>query len=163
MLIIRSATINDVGILRQMIYELAEYENRSEQVQTTEADISRDGFSNEPEFQVLIAEWCGQTAGFALFVNHYSTWTGAGFYLEDLFVRGEFRRRGIGKALISAIARLAAQKNRAFLRWVVLDWNQPAITLYRKLGADFLDEWRTVSIAGKSLKKLMQPSSNTCM
>ena len=76
-----------------------------------------------------------------------------GYCLEDLFVRSEYRRRGIGKALTSAVARLTAQHSRAFLRWVVLDWNQPAITLYRKLGADFLDEWQALSIAGESLKK----------
>jgi len=154
MLNIRSATIDDVPELRQLIWELAEYESKAELVRTTEADISRDGFGPHPEFRALIAEWRGETAGFALFFNHYSTWTGAGLYLEDLFVRSDFRRKGIGQALISAVARVATQENRTFLRWLVLEWNQPAISMYGKLGADFLDEWRTVSIADDNLKKL---------
>jgi GNAT superfamily N-acetyltransferase len=162
MLLIRNATVNDVPVLRRMICELAEYAKKSEQVRTTEMDIARDGFGRQPEFRALIAEWGGEAAGFAVFLNHYSTWSGAGLYLEDLFVRHELRRKGIGKTLISEVARVAAQENRVFLRWVVLDWNQPAISLYKKLGADFLDKWRTVVLAGESLRKLTQPTPVAC-
>jgi hypothetical protein len=83
MLRIRTATIGDVSVIRELISELAEYEKCPERVRTTEADISRDGFGTRSEFRVLIAEWQGVTAGFALFFNHYSTWRGAGLYLEE--------------------------------------------------------------------------------
>lgn len=159
MLTIRTAKRSDVPVLRQMIWELAEYANKSEQVRTTESDIARDGFGAQPEFRALLAEWCGEAAGFAIFLNHYSTWTGAGLYLEDLFVRRELRRKGIGKALVSAVACVAVEEKRIFLRWVVLDWNEPAISFYEKLGADLVDEWRTAVLAGESLKKLTQPLS----
>ena len=154
MLTIRTATVDDVPVIRELISELAEYEKRPEQVRTTEADISRDGFGKQPEFRALIAELGDTAAGFALFFGHYSTWRGAGLYLEDLFVRPELRGRGIGKALVAGVARVAEEENRLFIRWAVLDWNQSAIAMYGKLGADFLDEWRTDVLAGESLKKL---------
>jgi len=156
MLTVRTARVDDVPVIRELISELAEYEKRLEEVLTTEAVISRDGFGKHPEFSALIAEWGGTTAGFALFFGHYSTWRGAGLYLEDLFVRPEHRGRGVGKALLAGVARVAKEQNRLFIRWVVLDWNQPAIAMYEKLGAEFLDEWRTALLAGESLKKLSE-------
>jgi GNAT superfamily N-acetyltransferase len=149
-------------VIRGFISELAEYEKQPEQVQTTEADICRDGFGAQPEFRALIAEWHGVPAGFAIFFSHYSTWRGRGLYLEDLFVRPEFRRRGIGKALISALAALKLREKRLFSRWTVLDRNQSATRMYGKSGADFLDEWRTVLLTGKSLKKLAEHLPITC-
>lgn len=162
MLIIRIATAGDVPVLRQMICDFADYANKSKQLRTTESDISRDGFGAHPEFRALIAEWYGEIAGCAVFLNHYSTWTGPGLYLEDLFVRQELRRKGIGKALVSAVARVAAEESRTFLRWVVLDWNEPAISLYRKLGADFVNEWRTALLAGESFRRLMEQAPMIC-
>jgi GNAT superfamily N-acetyltransferase len=156
MLIVRTAVVDDARAIRELVSELARYEGRLEQVRTTEADISRAGFGKQPDFRALIAEWGGRTAGFALFFSHYSTWRGIGFYLEDLFVRPEFRGKGIGKALLAGVARQAEQENRMFIRWAVLDWNQPAIAIYGKLGADFLDEWRTVLLSGVSLNKLSE-------
>jgi GNAT superfamily N-acetyltransferase len=156
MLTVRTAKVEDVPVIRELISELAEYEKRLDEVLTTEAVISRDGFGKHPEFSALIAEWGGTTAGFALFFGHYSTWRGAGLYLEDLFVRPEHRGRGVGKALLAGVARVAKEQNRLFIRWVVLDWNQPAIAMYEKLGAEFLDEWRTALLAGESLKKLSE-------
>lgn len=156
MLIVRMATVGDVPLIRQLIAELADYEGQSEQLTTTEADISRDGFGRRPEFRALIAEWQGVPAGFAIFCSHYSTWRGAGLYLDDLFVRSEFRRRGIGTALLARVAGVAEQEKRFFIRWAVLGWNQPAIELYAKLGADFMDEWQTVLVAGGGLKKLAE-------
>jgi GNAT superfamily N-acetyltransferase len=157
MLNIRAANIDDTSVIKKLISDLADYEKQSEQVRTTEGDILRDGFGEEPEFRVLIAEWQGAPAGFALFFNHYSTWRGAGFYLEDLFVCPELRGRGIGKALLAEVARAAEQEGRTFIRWAVLNWNQPAIAMYTRLGAEFLDEWRTALVAGEGLKKLTEP------
>ena len=154
MLKIRLASVEDAALIRQLISELAEYEKRSAEVRTTELDIVRDGFGKRPEFRALIADWDSTTAGFVLFFNHYSTWRGTGLYLEDLFVRPDLRGRGIGTALLRGLARTASLEKRTFIRWAVLGWNEPAIRLYEKIGVDFLDEWRTVLLADKSLKQL---------
>jgi GNAT superfamily N-acetyltransferase len=155
MLTIRPATIADAALIKTLITELAEYESEPDQVRITAVDIARDGFGAEPQFRVLVAEWSSQPVGFALFFHYYSTWRGAGLYLEDLFVRPEFRRRGIGTSLLAGVARAAEGENRTFVRWTVLDWNACAVGMYRALGADFLDEWRTVLLAGEGLKNLV--------
>lgn len=159
MLTIRAATIADAALLRRLIWELADYEKEPDQVRTTEADIARDGFGANPQFHALIAEWHGQPAGFALFFSYYSTWQGAGLYLEDLFVRTDFRGNGIGKALLAGVARAAEQENRIFIRWEVLNWNQPAIEFYTAMGAEFLDDWRSVFLTGDGLRKLAERAS----
>jgi GNAT superfamily N-acetyltransferase len=159
MLTIRAATIADAALIRQLIWELAEFEKEPDKVRTTEADIARDGFGANPEFRVLVAEWNGQPAGFALFFGYYSTWRGAGLYLEDLFVRAEFRGHGIGTALFARVARLAEKEHRKFIKWAVLGWNQPAIRMYTALGGEFLDGWRDVFLAGDNLRKLAEKDS----
>ncbi len=162
MLRIRTAAVEDVPVIRELISELALYEQCPDEARTTQADIMRDGFGREPEFRVLLAEWQGAIAGFALFLNHYSTWRGAGLYLEDLFVRPEFRGQGVGKALVASVAHIAERERRGFIRWTVLDWKQPAIALYGKLGANFLDEWRTVLLADEGLKRLIKDLPVVC-
>ena len=159
MLTIRPATIADAALISRMIRELAEFEKGAEHVRTTAADIARDGFGAEPKFRALIAEWQGDPAAFALFFGYYSTWRGPGFYLEDLFVRPEFRGRGIGKALLADVARIAVEEKRVFMRWEVLDWNRPAIEMYTALGADFLDDWRSVLLPEGNLRRLAQKVS----
>src|ERR1700730_8567043 len=159
MLTIRAATVADAALLRRLIWELADFEKEPDQVRTTEADIARDGFGANTQFRAVIAEWLGQPAGYALFFSFYSTWRGAGLFLEDLFVRPDFRRRGVGKALLSSVARVAEQEKGAFIRWEVLNWNQPAIALYQALGAEFFDDWRTVLLAGDGLRKLAEKAS----
>jgi GNAT superfamily N-acetyltransferase len=159
MLTIRAATLADATLIGRLISELADFEKKADQVRTTPADIARDGFGANPRFRALIAEWRGQPAGFALFFSYYSTWRGSGLYLEDLFVRPDFRGRGIGKALLARVAGEAEQDNSAFLRWTVLNWNQSAIAMYKALGADFLDDWRSVLLAGDGLRKLMRKDS----
>lgn len=159
MLTIRATTIADAALIRQLIWELADFEKEPQAVQTTEADIARDGFGANPEFRALIAEWDGQTAGLALFFRCYSTWRGAGLYLEDLFIRPEFRGRGIGTALFARVARAAQQENRQFIKWAVLDWNQRAIEMYTTLGGEFLDGWREVLLTEDSLRRLAERDS----
>jgi diamine N-acetyltransferase len=159
MLTIRAATVADALLIRILISELADYENEANQVRTTAADIAHDGFGANPQFRALIAEWNDQPAGFAVFFSYYSTWRGAGLYLEDLFVRPDFRGRGIGKALVVGVARAAKQEKRGFVRWAVLNWNEPAIEMYKALGADFIDGWRSVLLAGASLRKLAERDS----
>jgi len=159
MLTIRDATIDDAALLRRMIGELADFEKELDQVLITETDIARNGFGANPQFRALIAEWHGQPAGYALFFDYYSSWHGAGFYLEDLFVRSDFRGRGIGTALLVRVAQTAEQESRMFIRWEVLHWNQPAIEMYKALGADFLDEWRSAFLTGDSLRKLAEKDS----
>jgi GNAT superfamily N-acetyltransferase len=155
MLSIRPATVNDASLLRDLVFELAEYEREREQVVMTEADLARDGFGTHPKFRALIAEWNGQSAGYALFFGFYSTWEGRpGLFLEDLFVRQDFRGKGIGKALLATVAAIAQRENCYGLRWEVLDWNQPAIDFYKNLGAVFLDRWKSALLTGDALERV---------
>jgi GNAT superfamily N-acetyltransferase len=156
MLLIRPANIDDCGLLRTMIRELAEFERLLEFVTIREEDLARDGFGENPRFRALIAEWDGQAAGYAIFFGYYSTWAGAALYLEDLFVREKFRSRGIGKALLAAVARIAVEQDCYGMHWEVLDWNQKAIELYQALGAEFPDQWRRVMLSGEALQKLAE-------
>ena len=152
MLSIRATTVNDVGLLKALIYELAEYERERQFVMITEADLVRDGFGPAPKFRALIAEWDGQAAGYALFFGFYSTWEGRpGLFLEDLFVRQAFRGKGIGRALLAKVAGIARHENCYGVRWEVLDWNEPAIDFYKRLGASFLDQWKSVLLTGEAL------------
>jgi GNAT superfamily N-acetyltransferase len=104
---------------------------------------------------VLIAEWDRGAAGFALYFYHYSTWLGrAGIFLEDLFVKPELRGKGIGKALLMELAKIAAKNGYYGVKWEVLDWNQPAIDFYEKLGAEIRRGWLTVRVTGEAYRKL---------
>jgi GNAT superfamily N-acetyltransferase len=154
MLTIRAARAPDVVLLRTMIRELAEFERQLDWVTITVSDLLRDGFGPYPKFRSLIAEWDGQAAAYALFYGYYSTWAGTGLYLEDLFVREPFRGKGMGKALLAAVARIARDENCCALRWEVLDWNTRAMDLYKGLGAEFRQEWRSVLLTGEALQRL---------
>ncbi len=158
MLHIRSAIIDDVALLRTMIRELAEFEHQLELVTITEEELGRDGFGEKPRFRALIAEWDGQAAGYALMFGYYSTWVGRGLFLEDLFVREPFRGRGIGTALLAAVARIAVEEDCYGIHWEVLDWNEKAIDLYKALGAEFRDQWRPVLLTGEALMRLAKKS-----
>jgi GNAT superfamily N-acetyltransferase len=155
-MLIRPASIDDVTLLRTLIRELAEFERELHLCLIEEQDLARDGFGPDPKFRALIAEWEGQPAGYALFFGYYSTWAGAGLYLEDLFVRSPFRGKGIGMALLAAVASIALQENRCAMRWEVLDWNQKAIELYKSLGAEFRDEWKPVLLTDDALRRLAE-------
>jgi GNAT superfamily N-acetyltransferase len=159
MVLIRSANIDDCGLLRTMIRELAEFECLLEFVTIREEDLARDGFGENPRFRALIAEWDGHAAGYAVFFGYYSTWAGRALYLEDLFVREKFRGKGIGKALLAAVAHIAVEEGCYGMHWEVLDWNQKAIELYKALGAEFPDQWRRVMLSGEELRKLAESGS----
>jgi len=159
MLTIRPATKADVGLILRFIRELADYERGSQAVKATEADLEKDGFCAEPKFRVVIAEWESKPAGFALFFYNYSTWEGRpGLYLEDLFVRPEFRQKGIGKSLLIHVAQIAVRENCARFQWQVLDWNTPSIQFYELLGARLMKEWLTMRVEGRALRRLAEES-----
>jgi len=155
MLTIRPATPADVPLILEFIRELAEYERDPQAAVATQADLLRDGFGPEPKFRVDIAEWSGEPAGFAFYFWNYSTWQGRpGLYLEDLFVRPRFRGKGIGKALLAHLARVAIKNNCGRLVWQVLDWNTPAIDFYESLGAMVMKEWLTMRVTDEALVRL---------
>jgi GNAT superfamily N-acetyltransferase len=155
MLFIRPATSKDAALIVQFVRDLAEYERDPKAAVATEEDFLRDGFGADPKFKVVFAEWDGKPAGFALFFYNYSTWQGRpGLYLEDLFVKPEFRGKGIGKALLLHLAKIAVENNCGRYQWQVLDWNEPAIQFYKSLGAEMMKEWLTMRVDGDALKKL---------
>jgi GNAT superfamily N-acetyltransferase len=155
MLCIRNATAADAALILDFIRRLAEYEREPKAVVATESDLIRDGFGPEPKYRCLIAEWNGAPAGFALFHYNFSTWRGQpGLYLEDLFVLVEMRGKGIGKALLQRLAQIALEENCYGLRWMVLEWNDPALKFYESLGAELLGEWETMLLQGPALAHL---------
>lgn len=154
---IRPATPEDIPLILAFIRELALYEREPDAVETTEIDLLRDGFGPTPYFHCLIAEEDGKPAGFALYFHNYSTWKGRpGIHLEDLFVRPEFRGKGIGKDLLCKVAAVALELGCGRMQWDVLDWNQPAIDFYASLGGKFMDEWRMVRLTDDSLARVAQ-------
>ena len=155
MLKIRPATRDDVATLLNLIRELASYEKKRYKAVVTEQDLLRDGFGPQPKFRALIADWNGQPAGYASFYYFYSTFLGRpALFLEDLFVLDQLRGKGIGKALLASVAKLAVEEGCFGLRWEVLDWNQPAIDFYEKLGATFLHERRAVSFDEEAMRRV---------
>lgn len=153
MLKIRPATIKDASLLAGMILELAEYERLAHEAGVTAESIARDGFGSQPKFRAVIAELDGKAAGYAVFFEFYSTFQGrAGLFLDDIFVRPQFRKQGVGQALLAHVARIAWDENYFCMRWEVLDWNKPAIDFYNRLGAVFLDEWKAVMLIGDALQ-----------
>lgn len=153
MVSIRPATARDVPTLLQLVRELAEYDRLDYETAVTEEDLMRDGFGRAPKFRALIAESEGQIAGYALFFEFYSSFQGrAGLFLDDIFVRAQFRKHGIGKALLGHIARLAIEEHYFCIRCETLNWNKAALDFYRELGALFLDEWKSLCLVGESLE-----------
>jgi GNAT superfamily N-acetyltransferase len=150
--VIRDASTDDVGLMLQLIRELAVYEREPDAVETTE-ELLRDAlFGPEAVASALIAEQDGQAVGFALWFRSFSTWVGRpGIYLEDLFVRPEHRRDGHGRALLEELARRCVAMGGARLEWSVLDWNAAAIAFYRSLGATTMDEWTVHRLSGDAL------------
>lgn len=150
----RLATENDVGLILSFIKELAEYENLSSKVVADE-DVLKKWIFQKGKAEVVFALENGLEVGFALFFHNFSTFLGrAGIYLEDLFVKPDYRKRGHGKALIKEIARIAVERGCGRLELSCLDWNKPSIDFYLSLDATKMDEWTVYRFAGKSLKNL---------
>jgi GNAT superfamily N-acetyltransferase len=158
MLKLRPARPEDVATIVSLIRALAEYEKMADECHADEAALAEHLFGPRPRAEVIIAEWDGAPAGFALFFHNYSTFlTKPGIYLEDLFVKPELRGHGIGKALLSELARLAVERGCGRLEWAVLTWNTPAIGFYEKLGAVPMKEWQVYRLTGHSLECLGRP------
>jgi GNAT superfamily N-acetyltransferase len=152
---IRPATVQDVETIFQLIQALAEYEKLAHQVTGSIAQLHDHLFGDHPCIEALLADHQGKAIGFALFFTNYSTFlTKPGLYLEDLFVMPEYRGQGVGRSLLSHLARLALERNYGRLEWSVLDWNEPAIGFYQRIGATVLPDWRICRVTGDAIGKL---------
>jgi GNAT superfamily N-acetyltransferase len=152
MLLIRPAVRTDVHLLKTLIHEMGEYERLP--VLITEETLAHDGFGPRQEFRVLIADWDSEPAGYAFFFNCYSTFRGRGLFLEDLFVRPQFRGKKVGDALLSHVAAVAQQEACFGVMLNVLGCNRPAIEFFRKHRATLLDDWKTACFDGEALQIL---------
>ena len=149
------ATPADTPVILEMIRGLAEYEKLGHIVTATEEQIRQTLFGPKPAAEVLLAEWNSEWAGFALFFPVYSTFLAQpGLYLEDLYVKPHARGKGLGLALLKELAKIAVARGCGRLEWAVLDWNEPSIDFYKKLGAAPMDEWTTWRLTGKALEQL---------
>ena len=156
----RDAGPDDVGDLADLVRQLARYERAEDAAQATAEDFSLALFGPRPEVFALVADLEGEVIGMAVYFVSFSTWTGRhGLYLEDLFVVPEHRARGVGRALLGALAARAVARGCARLEWAVLDWNQPAIDFYHSLGAVANDEWTTFRLSGAALAELGRSGS----
>lgn len=154
-LVIRRARREDAGSIYELICGLAEYEKLAHEVTGSVADVEVTLFGENPKAEVLIGEFEGLAVGFALFFGSYSTFLcRQGIYLEDLYVRPEFRGRGFGLALISAVAKVAVSRGCGRMEWSVLDWNEPAIAFYRGLGAEGMEGWTVQRVSGEGVSAL---------
>ncbi len=152
---IRSATKADVPVILSFINKLADYERLSHEVVATEELLLETLFGRRRTAEVAIGYFKREPVAFVLFFHNFSTFIGRpGIYIEDLFVDEAFRRRGFGGALLRHVAKLANQRNCGRLEWSVLDWNEPAINFYRKLGALPMSEWTVFRVTGENLTKL---------
>lgn len=153
-LVVRTATPDDVPLILALIRELAEFERALDEVHATEETLSATLFAERPAAFCHIAEYDGQPAGFALWFLNYSTWLGGhGLYLEDLYVRDQFRGNSIGTALLAELARICVDRGYPRLEWWVLDWN-PARRFYESIGAAALTEWIPYRLTGEPLRAL---------
>jgi GNAT superfamily N-acetyltransferase len=155
MLDVRPARPDEAPLVLAFIRELADYERLAHEVDADEEAIARALFGPAPRVFADIATWNGEPAGFALWFYNFSTFRGRhGIWLEDLYVRPAFRGRGVGKALMAALARRCVDEGLARLEWWVLDWNTPALEVYRSIGATPMDEWTVQRLTGDALAQL---------
>lgn len=152
---IRPAGADDAALVLGFVRELATYEREPDAVEATPESLRDELASEHPPFECLIAELDGEPAGFALYFHNYSTWKGRrGIWLEDLFVSERFRRRGIGRALVAAVARIAVERGCGRFEWAVLNWNHAAMDFYASLGAAARGEWEIWRLSGEALAAL---------
>ncbi|MFM8404982.1 MAG: N-acetyltransferase family protein [Actinomycetota bacterium] len=152
---IRPAREDEVGIVLQLIHDLAHYEKAPNEVEATEKELLETIFVEDARVFCDVVEVDEEIAGMAIWFLNYSTWQGKhGIYLEDLFIKPEFRGRGFGKALLQHLAKLCDERGYGRFQWWVLDWNSPAIEFYKSLGAVAMDEWTVYRVSGDPLKKL---------
>ncbi len=152
---VRPASPADVPLILTFIHELAAYEKLANEVVAQEADFQEALFGARPTVEAIIADLDGEPVGYALFFPNFSTFLGKpGLYLEDLYVRPSARGLGIGRELLTRLARLAVERGWGRFEWSVLDWNEPSIAFYKRMGAQAMDEWTTFRLTGEALKKL---------
>lgn len=151
----RAACRQDVPVILRLIHELAEYEKLAHEVVADEATLAESLFGKKQYAEVLLAEVEGNVAGFCLFFHNFSTFLGKpGIYIEDIYVRPEYRSQGIGKKFFSEISTIAEQRKCGRVEWWVLDWNKPAITFYERMGAVAMDEWTVYRLTEEKYKRL---------
>ena len=161
--VIRPATEQDVPVVLSFIRQLAEYERLQDQAVVTEAALRDSLFGPNRHAEVLLAFADHEPVGFAVFFHNFSTFLGrSGLYLEDLFVLPDMRGKGYGKALLVELARIARERKCGRFEWAVLDWNEPSIEFYKKLGAVPMDEWTIFRVTGDALERLANTSVKTC-
>lgn len=159
MISIRPAVEADVTLLFNFILGIAEYEKRSDEVVADESILRESFFGDQARAEALIAEWRGKPVAFAVFFENFSTFEGrSGLYLEDLYVNPEYRRKGIGRALLAYLAQIAVERGCPRFEWGALDWNQNAINLYEKMGAKQMSELRIFRLTGDDLVRLASAS-----
>jgi GNAT superfamily N-acetyltransferase len=155
--VLRRADASDAGIVHDFIVGLAVYEKLEHEVVCTPEMVASALGEKNPVIEVMIAEYDGEPAGFAIYFRSFSTFLGKpGIYLEDLFVRPELRGKGIGRSLLVFLAKIAVERGYGRVEWSVLDWNEPAIGFYRKLGAIGMDEWTVNRVTGAALEAMSQ-------
>ena len=158
---IREAKISDVQAIHDLIVELAIYEKEPDAVVASVDDIKESLFGADPVAYCHVAEVNGQVVGIAIWFLNYSTWLGkAGLYLEDLFVKPEFRGSGLGLQLMKTLAQLCVDRNYERFQWWVLDWNEPSINFYKSIGAEAMDEWTVYRLSGSALKSFAASSTS---
>ena len=157
---IRPAKAADVPVILELIRALATYERAPNEVTATEDGLNKVLFGEKPAAEVLLAFENETAVGFAVFFHNFSTWLGRpGLYLEDLFVRPEDRGKGYGRALLIHLAKIARDRGCGRMEWAVLNWNEPAIQFYHKLGAKPMDEWTVFRLTRDGIKRLAESSS----
>jgi GNAT superfamily N-acetyltransferase len=155
--LIRKAEISDAEAIHKLIVELAIYEREPEAVVATVDQLKENLFGADPVAYCHVAEVDSQVVGIAIWFLNYSTWLGkAGLYLEDLFVKPEFRSRGLGLQLMKTLAQICVERGYERFQWWVLDWNEPSINFYKSIGADAMDQWTVYRLSGEALKNFAQ-------
>lgn len=150
---IRKGVKEDLPQVLSLIKELATYEKAPDEVTVTMEELEKDGFGEHPIFNFFIAENAGKIIGIALYYIKYSTWKGKCVFLEDLIVTEQFRKYGIGKKLFDEVVKVAKEMNAPRMEWQVLEWNEPAIKFYKKLNANFDNEWINCKLTGNEIQK----------